>query len=107
MVLRRITKRQMAVISQDSKAEWAGIDPQDESRTCQVRGWIFFFFFFKGNEGSQTCSLGHLGTIAKPVLSEHVPALGSLPRLLRLLLPSSSSSTVTAFIKFSKSHGDQ
>ena len=44
MVLRRITKRQMAVISQDSKAEWAGIDPQDESRTCQVRGWIFFFF---------------------------------------------------------------
>ena len=73
--------------------------------TWQVRGLILFFF--TGNEDSQTCSLGHLGTIAKPVLSEHVPALGSLPRLLRLLLPSSSSSTVTAFIKFSKSHGDQ
>ena len=68
-----------------------------------MRGLILFFF--TGNEGSQTCSLGHLGTIAKPVLSEHVPALGSLPRLLRLLSPSSSSSTVTAFIKFSKSHG--
>ena len=30
-VLRRITKRQLAVLSQDAQAEWAGIDPQDES----------------------------------------------------------------------------
>jgi hypothetical protein len=30
-VLRRITKRQLAILSQDPKAEWSGIDPKDES----------------------------------------------------------------------------
>ena len=30
-VLRRITKRQLAVLSQDAQAEWSGIDPEDES----------------------------------------------------------------------------
>lgn len=39
-VLRRITKRQIAVINEDPKAEWAGMDPQDESELpnldCEV-----------------------------------------------------------------------
>ena len=30
-VLRRITKRQLAILSQDAQAEWSGIDPKDES----------------------------------------------------------------------------
>ena len=30
-MLRRITKRQLAILSQDPQAEWSGIDPNDES----------------------------------------------------------------------------
>lgn len=30
-VVRRATKRQLSVITEDAQAEWAGLDPQDES----------------------------------------------------------------------------
>ncbi|KZS16300.1 DnaJ subfamily C member 13 [Daphnia magna] len=129
-VLRKIIKRQLTVISQNPKAEWAGIDPHDESELPNLDaeicvggiylrllvanpGWILrkpkeilgelLEAALQGlqKEGETEKTKIIVSAISgllhsQPVLLEHIPSLGPLPRLLRLLSSSTGSSTVTA-----------